>query len=290
MHHPSFANSLAPGYASIYNHPPTMLSPGRDSSYELSHATYIARFRDWETQLRYYPESAHFRPTQLIVQFIHGLLRELRPHVLAIESLLLRHQATHRFQPAEPSLPPSIDSRELHEVLTAAVRSLDMAGHPSKSASAHVGAIMPSSFTSSSAAADDPDDSHMDYFAHFCDQDLATDGPSFDVCVAAIQRFQQSRFQRGSGRGRGMISTPTACLFGPCSRTHPPEQCCICRAVHPVRKCWHVTGLPDSVLSTANNFKKLMQAKEGPWKQEHSIAAVSSSTPTVSFDAACAHP
>jgi hypothetical protein len=61
MHHPSVANSLlAPGYAAVYNQPPIMQTPGHKGNYELSHATYIAKFSDWETQLRHYQEFAHF--------------------------------------------------------------------------------------------------------------------------------------------------------------------------------------------------------------------------------------
>jgi hypothetical protein len=283
MHHPSVANSLAPGYSTVYTRPPSMKAPGRDDTYELAHSTYIASYRDWETQLRYYPEFAHFRPSQLVIQFIRGLLREVRPHILHLENLLLRHQAKHRFQLVEPALPADFDAYELHEVLTAAVRSLDMTSR-STMTPADIGSIIQAPPT----ASDHDDSEYMDYFAHFCDNDLETDGPAFDTCVAAIQRFQQSRFQRGggNGRGRGHTGTPTACKHAPCSRTHPPEQCCICRAAHPVAKCWHVTGLPEGVLSTCNNFRKLLQAKEGPW--EGTVSAITPSR--VNFDANCADP
>jgi hypothetical protein len=54
MHHPSVANSLAPGYDVVHNQPPPPLmhAPGQEGRYELTHATYIATFSDWETQLR----------------------------------------------------------------------------------------------------------------------------------------------------------------------------------------------------------------------------------------------
>jgi hypothetical protein len=287
LHHPRIANSLAPSYSSIFTRPPTMATPGRDGTYELSHATYLAHYRDWETQLRYYPEFTHFRPTQLIIQFIHGLLRELRPHILHLENLLLRHQARHRFQPIEPNLPPEIGSYELHEVLTAAVRSLDMAGRSSSSKPGHAPAIG-SIMTAHDPVEDLDDPEYMDYFAHFCDTDLDTDGESFDVCVAAIQRFQQSRQQGGRpGRGRQSSGTPTACSYAPCSRIHPPDQCCVCRAAHPVHKCWHVNGLPETVQATANNFRKLLQAHEGPWKQSNSAITT---TTKVSYAASRAHP
>jgi hypothetical protein len=288
MHHPSIANSLAPSYSTIYARPPSMATPGRDGTYELSHATYLAHFRDWETQLRYYPEFTHFRPTQLTIQFIHGLLRELRPHILHLENLLLRHQAKHRFQLLEPKLPPDFDSYELHEVLTAAVRSLDMAGRSGQLVAGRSGQLKHGptigSILQTHTETDMDDTEYMDYFAHFCDTDLGTDGESFDVCVSAIQRFQQSRQQGGRpGRGRS-TSAPTACSYAPCSRIHPPDQCCVCRAAHPVHKCWHVNGLPETVQSTANNFRKLLKAQEGPWQQ--STSAITK----VSFDASCANP
>jgi hypothetical protein len=95
MHHPSVANSLAPTYAMIYSKPPSMKIPSREGTYKLAHATYSAEFSDWETQLRYYPDFAHFSPTHLILRFMHGLLSELRPHILHLENHLIRHQATH---------------------------------------------------------------------------------------------------------------------------------------------------------------------------------------------------
>jgi hypothetical protein len=80
-------------------------------------------------QLRYYPEFTHLKPTQLILCFVQGLLRKIRPHIMHIENYLHRHQVTHKFKEVEPVLPESYDATELHEVLTAAVHSLDLAGH-----------------------------------------------------------------------------------------------------------------------------------------------------------------
>jgi hypothetical protein len=50
-----------------------------------------------------------------------------------------------------------------------------------------------------------PDDylSDLMIFADFCSNDLETDGESFDVCVSAIQRYQNARFQRGNSGPRG---------------------------------------------------------------------------------------
>jgi hypothetical protein len=118
MHHPSVANSLAPGYDVVYNQPPIMHAPGREGNYELAHATYIATFSDWETHLRYYPKFAHFSPTQFILQFIQGTLKELHPsYILHLEeNHLICHHTTHRFKTQAPALSPGFDSDELHEV------------------------------------------------------------------------------------------------------------------------------------------------------------------------------
>lgn len=101
-------NSLAPAYSVIYSQPPTMQIPGHKGTYKLSHSTYITNYCNWEKQLRYYSEFTHCVPTHLIVQFIHGLLRELWPRILHIENILLWHQATHHFKSVEPSLPPCL--------------------------------------------------------------------------------------------------------------------------------------------------------------------------------------
>ncbi len=82
-------------------------------------------------------------------------------------------------------MPSGCNSLELHEVLTAAVQSLDMSGHHSSpnAAIGSVGSIIQQD--------KEPQDNHieyMDYFTHFCDTDAkTTDGPSFDVCVSVIQ-------------------------------------------------------------------------------------------------------
>jgi hypothetical protein len=126
-HHPRIANTLAPSYATILANQPKMIAPGREGTYELSHTTYLATFCDWETQLSYYQEFIHFCLTQLLLGYIHGLVRELRPHVLSFENLLIRHHTAHRFKLTEPSLPSQCDADELHLILKAGVQGLDMA-------------------------------------------------------------------------------------------------------------------------------------------------------------------
>jgi hypothetical protein len=57
----------------------------------------------------------------------------------------------------------------------------------------------------------------MDNFSAFCDNDLTTNDPSFDICISAIQRFQNSRYQhRGGGANHGQPGgSPTDYLFAP---------------------------------------------------------------------------
>jgi hypothetical protein len=217
-----------------------MEAPGCKGSYKLSHLTYIALYSDWETQLRYYPVFAHFKPTQLILHFVQGLLRKICPHIMHIENYLHWHQATHKFKEVEPVLPDAYDATELHEVLTAAVQSLDLAG---RTPTQVVGQAIHNAVAAIDLSMTHNNDfvfeeEYLADFATFCDDDLATTDPSFDICISsAIQRFQNSHYQRnGNGgnnnQGGQPSGTPTPCLSAPCSRTHPPEQCCICRAVH----------------------------------------------------------
>jgi hypothetical protein len=49
-----------------------------------------------------------------------------------------------------------------------------------------------------------------------------------------IKRFQS----------RGRESGPAEpCKHAACSRTHPVNECCICRGPHFVHRCWHVVGM-----------------------------------------------
>jgi hypothetical protein len=73
------------------------------------------------------------------------------------------------------------------EVLMAAIQSLDLTSHQNSTTPASIGSIIQTT--------DVPPEDHaeyMDNFTHFCDTNVDTDGPLFDVCVSAIQRFQQT--------------------------------------------------------------------------------------------------
>jgi hypothetical protein len=92
---------------------------------------------------------------------------------------------------------------------------------------------------------------------HFCYADPEMHNDQF---VANFQRYQQNRFPPTRAQ-----LPPTTCLFGPCSRTHPANICCLCRGSHTIGKCYHITGIPESLQPTKNVFAKLHIAKDGPW-------------------------
>jgi hypothetical protein len=99
---------------------------------------------------------------------------------------------------------------------------------------------------------------------HFCSADPDMHNEQF---VANIQRYQQNRFPRTRAQ-----LPPTPCLFGPCSRTHPANICCLCHGSHTIGKCYHITGIPESLQPMKNAFAKLHIAKDGPWNPATMIA------------------
>jgi hypothetical protein len=102
-----------------------------------------------------------------------------------IENYLIRHHANHKFKAIEPILPDAYDETELHEVLTAAVRSLDQSGHTPTRLSqpqpvhAGVAAITAVNLPSSSDNDFIFEEEYMEDFAAFCDEDLTTTDPAF---------------------------------------------------------------------------------------------------------------
>jgi hypothetical protein len=134
-----------------------------------------------------------------------------------IENYLHRHQATHKFKEVEPVLPESYDATELHEVLTAAVCSLDLAGcTPTRIT---IPAIHAGIAVIDISVAQDNDfvfeEEYLANFATFCDDELATTDPLFDICILAIQQFQNSCYQRGETADAEEISTEEATLVEP---------------------------------------------------------------------------
>jgi hypothetical protein len=193
-HHPPIANTLAPSYATILANQHKMLPPGQEGTYELLHATYLATFCDWETQLSYYQD---FRLTQLLFGYIHGLVHKLLPHVLGFENLLNCHHTAHCFRLTEPSLPSQCDADELHLILKAAVQGLDMATSLTLRLPSTPGIAAIEVAALDFGDAQTLEDNFLDHFAEYCKQDLSTDAPLYDSCVSAIQHSQQQCFPRG---------------------------------------------------------------------------------------------
>jgi hypothetical protein len=209
--------------------------------------------------------------------------------VLILENSVIRHQNKNRFVLPEPPLPSTFNLSELFSVLKAAVQSHDSmrtlpgSTNPLGAIDHRVAQIETPPFSATH-------DKNL-LVDFYCIDDYAADGYAIDACVSAIQRYgdtrrfdgrADTRNDSGFSRGRARLP-PEACKHPPCSRTHPPNECCICRAPHPITRCWHVLGLPDALHATLNSFKKLCQAKEGPWLPKTSTGAPSSSRTVASL-------
>jgi hypothetical protein len=96
----------------------------------------------------------------------------------------------------------------------------------------------------------------LDIFSDYCVDTM--DPSSAEPMVAYIKRFQSRSRETGPAE---------PCKHATCSRTHPTNECCICRGPHFVYHCWHVLGLPDGITAIRDNFKK-HAASDGPWKRQ----------------------
>jgi hypothetical protein len=103
-----------------------------------------------------------------------------------------------------------------------------------------------------------PDLDALDNFAEYCRDTMepSSSGPM----VSFIKRFQSH------GRESGPAEP---CKHTACSRTHPVNECCICRGPHFVNRCWHVLGLPDGIAVIKDNFVKQHATNEGPWNRNN---------------------
>jgi hypothetical protein len=79
--------------------------------------------------------------------------------MLSIENLFLHHQATHCFSLVEPTMPSGINLQELFKVLTAAVRSLDLADRQHSTSTANIDSIIQMN--------DVPPEDHAEYMDYF---------------------------------------------------------------------------------------------------------------------------
>jgi hypothetical protein len=97
----------------------------------------------------------------------------------------------------------------------------------------------------------------LDEFADYCLHTM--DAASSEPMVSYIKQFQNRGRETGSAE---------PCKHAACSRTHPINECFICRGPHFVTGCWHVLGLPDGIAAIKDNFKKQHTANDGPWMRK----------------------
>jgi hypothetical protein len=117
-----------------------------------------------------------------------------------------------------------------------------------------VAAITPSDLRSGCHPGDPTiSDALLDGFAIFCLAESDTDVYKHEACVVAIQWYLDTRASHSHPSHLPLES----CQHAPCSCSHPPNECCICHAPHPISCCLHVLGLSDTLQSTLGNFKKL---------------------------------
>jgi hypothetical protein len=83
---------------------------------------------------------------------------------------------------------------------------------------------------------------------------------------ALVAAFQHSNF-RGQSCPPLEDKNPAAlCLHLHCPKMHSPDDCCICSSQqHPIKRCWHVIGLPMAKVHMLEQFKAQQASGAGPW-------------------------
>jgi hypothetical protein len=207
-----------------------------------------------------YPEVQNIRRSKHALKQLQGILPVLKPHVLLIENHMTRHYQQHRFEPHEPPINEAYSMEEVMTILKAAGHTLDQQtglsfhGPPTI---AHLTMEPPeSSLTGPS-----------DALADFTDYCLDTMDPtSSKPMVSFIKRFQNRSRETGPAE---------PCKHAASSRTHPANECCICRGPHFVHRCWHVLGLPEGIAAikriTSSNS---MLRTTDPGKETEPIIAI----------------
>jgi hypothetical protein len=167
----------------------------------------------------------------------------------------LRFGQRTKYQQPEPAIPVTFDADELNAILLSAAQTFDSQVGKLSLSSKPVSIDSGTFFDFQALQHDDA--AVLEDLLHFCSADPEMHNEEF---VANIQRYQQNHFPRTRAQ-----LPPTPCLFDPCSRTHPASICCLCRGPHTIGKCYHITGIPQSLQPMKNAFAKLHIAKDGPW-------------------------
>jgi hypothetical protein len=187
-----------------------------------------------------YPEVKTLRRSQHALKQLQGILPVLKSHVLPIENHITRHYQQHRFELVEPEISVEYSMEEAMTMFKAAAHTLDQHTGLSFHGPPLVAQIMMDLPTREIPPdAIDP----LDDFADYCVNNLDLD--SLEPMVSYIKKFQNRRGETGPAE---------PCKHAACSRTHPTNECCICRGPHFVNRCWHVIGLPDGIKAIKDNF------------------------------------
>jgi hypothetical protein len=204
-----------------------------------------------------YPEVKTIRRSQHALKQLQGILPVLKSHVLPIENHVTCHYQRHRFEKDEPPIDAEYSMVEAMTILKAAAHTLDQQTGLSFHGPPTVANI---NMDATSISSDPAFGLHQDALDDFADYCLDTMDPSSsEPMVSFIKRFQN----------RGRETGPAEpCKHAACSRTHPTNECCICRGPHFVNRCWHVLGLPDGIAVMKETFKKQHAANDRPWKRQ----------------------
>jgi hypothetical protein len=223
-HHPRVLDSLAPPFDHIYLNSPKMQKPSKGSTYDLTVDDFKARCNEWELSISMYPEVRNIRRWHHALKQLQGILPMLKSHVLLIENHMTVHYQQHRFETKEPPIDDAYSMEEAMTILKAAhtldqQTGLSFHGPPTI---AHLGFDPSESSLKHSRHKDDA-------LADFADYCLDTMEPtSSEPMVSFIKRFQNRSRETGPAE---------PCKHAACSRTHPVNECCICRGPHCVHRC-----------------------------------------------------
>jgi hypothetical protein len=256
-HHPRVLDSIAPPFDIIYLNSPKMQKPGKGSTYDLTVDDFKARCNEWELSISMYPEVQTLQRSQHTLKQLQGILPILKSHILRIENHVTRHYQHHHFETEEPPIDVEHSMEEAMTILKAAAHRIDQ----QTALSFHGPPNVVNLDLDTSAGTFDPPfeplHNALDDFAEYCMDTM--DSSSADPMVSYIKRFQN----------RGRETGPAEpCKHATCSRTHPVNECCICRGPHFVTRCWYVLGLPDSIAAITDSFKKLHAENDGSWKRQ----------------------
>jgi hypothetical protein len=236
----------------MYLNSPKMQNPSKGLTYDLTVDDFKARCNEWELSISMYPEVQNIQRSQHALKQLQGILPVLKSHVLLIENHMTRHYQQHRFETHEPPIDDTYSMEEAMTILKAAAHTLNQQTGLSFHGPPTIAHLTLEPSESSLITSHNNNDA----LANFADYCLDTMEPtSSEPMVSFIKRFQNRSRETGPAE---------PCKHAACSRTHPVNECCICRGPHFVHRCWHVLGLPEGIAAIKDNFIKQHAANDGP--------------------------